>query len=314
MKILITEPDYFPEKSLIELKKLGEVTAKKFDRKELMEKIEEFDIVIVRIDTKLDREIIEKAKKLKIIGSVTTGVNHIDIESANKREIKIIHLEGAHTNSAAEHTFALIMALLRNIPYGFDSLRNGSWNRHEFIGHELKDKTLGIIGFGRIGSRIAVFANAFNMKIIAYDKYVDAKNVEKLGVQLVNLDKLLKESDIITINCILTEETKEMIGIKEFEMMKKNAFLINTSRGEVIDENSLLNALKTGKIKAAALDVISDESKVVENPLSSKIVQYAKNHKNLILTPHLAGSTHESINDATMFIIEKIREIIKDKK
>lgn len=312
MKILITEPEYFPKKSLEELKKIGKVTTEKLTRQELLKKVEEFDIVIVRIETRIDKEIIDAAKNLKIIASVTTGVNHIDVDYAKSKEIAVINLVGANSNSAAEHTFGLILSLLRNIPHSFDSLRKREWNRHEFIGHELKDKTIGIIGFGRIGSRIAIFAKAFDMNVLTYDKYVDSKTVENIGGELISLEELFKKSDIVTINCILTEETKNMVDYKQFDLMKPTSFLINTSRAEIINEKALLDALKIGKIRGAALDVIENERMLIEHIDSeNRLVEYAKNHKNLVLTPHIGGLTHESINDATMFIINKIKEILK---
>ncbi len=312
MKILITEPEYFPEKSLKALESIGEITTKKLSRQELLKTIENFDIIIVRIETEIDREVINLAKKLKIIASVTTGVNHIDVDYAKEKNIKIINLEGANSNSAAEHTFALILSLVRNIPNSFESIKKSEWKRHEFIGHELKDKTLGIVGFGRIGSRIAVFAKSFGMNVLTYDKYVTKDFAKNIGASLVSLEELLKDSDIITLNCILTSETKAMISYKEFEKMKKFAFLVNTSRAEVVDEKALLDALKSGKIRGAALDVIEDEKMLRENKEGTNtLIEYAKNHKNLIITPHLGGLTHESINDATMFVVNKIKESLK---
>ncbi|MFH0836861.1 MAG: hydroxyacid dehydrogenase [Candidatus Aenigmatarchaeota archaeon] len=306
MKILITEPEFFSVEKRKEFESLGEVIARKMNRQELLKIIVDIDILIIRVDTKVDKELIDCAKKLKIIATPITGTDHIDMEYAEKMGIKIISAPGMNANTTAEHTFAMILALAKKIPFAFEHVKNNKWNRHEYISNELKEKTLGIIGLGRIGSRIAEFAAVFGMNVIAYDKYVTVEDGKKRGAEIVEFDELLERSDIISVHCVLTEETKNMFCSEAFLMMKENAMLVNASRGEVIDESALLDALKNKKISGAALDVLTQEP-----PVDSKLVEYAKHHENLIITPHIAGLSYESINDALSYIIGKIKESIK---
>ena len=308
MKILVTEPDYFPEEAVNLLKNIGDVVCKKMDRKELLERIPEFDIIIARVDTAIDKNLIDRANKLKIIATPITGTNHIDMEYVEKRGIKVINAPGVNSNAVAEFTFGLILSLIRRIPQSSDSLNRGEWNRSKYIGNELKGKLVGIIGLGRIGSRIACLANSFGMNVYAYDKYVSEKDGKNINACMTTLDDLLKKTDIITVNCILTDETKNMIDFKQFNMMKKGAILVNTSRGEVVNEEALLDALKSKKLYGAALDVFSQES------ASNKLIEYAKNNENVIVTPHIAGSTEESMLDASLLIVEKIKECVNNMK
>ncbi len=210
-RILVTEPEYLSEEALGVLRSVGDVTAKRVSRKELEHIIRDVDVIFVRVDTKLDARMLELAGRLKLIASVTTGLNHIDLEAAKKKGIKVINLHGTHTVPTAEHTMALILALSRNIPWAYDNIRQGRWERYKFIGKLLNGKTLGIIGMGRIGSQVARYAKAFGMRVVAYDPYVKSSEV----AMMESLDKLLREADVITIHTMLTHETRGMIGQQE---------------------------------------------------------------------------------------------------
>jgi len=306
MKVLVVSPNYFPKDILSKFKKIANVVSKNLSQDELLKEIEEYDGVLTRVDTKFDKNILSRAKKLKVIGSATTGLNHIDLASAKERKIQIINLSGTHTLPTAEYTFSLILSLVKRIPWANNSLSSGLWERHKFFGNNMEGKILGIIGFGKIGSQVGKYAINFGMKVVAYDPYIDSLKAEKLGVKLTTLDNLLKNSDIITLHPILSAETKGMINTKAFSKMKPTVFMVNVGRGELVDEDALLNALSKNKIAGAALDVFTEEPL----PKNSKLIKYAKSHDNLLITPHIAASTKESVREAAREIVGKVKEFL----
>ncbi|MBI2545147.1 MAG: hydroxyacid dehydrogenase [Candidatus Aenigmarchaeota archaeon] len=310
MKVLVVSPNYFPEDILSEFDGVADVVCRDMSREELLNEIGNYDAVLTRVDTTFDKHVLEKATRLKVIGTSTTGLDHIDVEDAIARGIKIFNLSGTHTVPAAELTFSLILSLVRKIPGAHSSLSSGKWNRHEFVGTELEGKTLGIIGFGRIGSRIGEYAKVFGMKIIAYDPYVDKSIVEKIGVKMVTLDDLFHNSDVITLHSFLSPETRDMINSSSISKMKKNAFLVNVSRGELVNDDDLLDALNEGKIAGAALDVFTEEPL----PSNSKLTEYARTHDNLILTPHIGASTKEAVIKSAKEIVHNVKEFLVNKR
>lgn len=309
MKIVVTEPEYFPKKFTERIATMGTVVSKRFTREELLSEIEDTDILIVRIETMVDRTLLERARKLRVIASLTTGLDHIDTEYAKSKGIIIVNVPGLHTTSTAEYTMSLLMSLARKVPWAFEDLKTRGWNRHAFIGNELNGKTLGIIGLGRIGSRVAKYATAFGMKVIFNDPFADAKIAKESGATQVDLKTLFSQSDFITIHAFLSKDTENLISGKQLEMMKRTAFLINASRGKIVNEDDLLNALSSGKIAGAALDVFDEEPLGME----SKLVSYASSHNNLLITPHIAGSTWDSIEAATQYVLGEIDSILKSK-
>ncbi len=302
MKILITEPEYFGAEAREILAKQGRVVAKRLTRDALEKRIPEFDAIIVRIETRLDSELLSKAKRLKVIGSTTTGMDHIDESYAKSHGISIINLHGTHTIPTAEHALALMLSLSRKIPWAHAALSRGEWKRYKYIGMQLNGRTLGVIGLGRIGKQVAEYAKALGMHIIAYDPYVKSEEIK-----MVSLDTILKEADVITIHSALLDETRGMIGAKEFAMMKKNAILVNTARGEIIDQHALADALSKGIIAGAAVDVFPKEPMEESNVLRA----YAKKHKNLIITPHISASTDTAVMSAGIEIATKVAEALK---
>lgn len=316
VNILVTEPESCHEDYLALLKQIGKVTTKKVSRKELQEKIKNYDILVIGVETVVDKDLIDRAEKLKIVGSNTTGIDHIDVKYAEQREIKVVTLREARNllekiNSTAEHTFALILSLLRKIPWAFDSVRSERWERKKFFGRELNGKTLGIIGFGRLGAKVAKYALAFGMKILAYDPHVGREKIVRHGAKAVDLETLLRESDVISIHVDLTPETEKMISYKEFKLMKKKPLLINTSRGRIIDEKALLGALEKTLVAGAALDVLASET-ISENPLlGNRLVKYARKHDNLLITPHLGGAAVEALRRSGLYVGQKIKEMVE---
>ena len=272
-----------------------------------------YDALIVRLRNPIDENLLSISPNLKAIATATTGLNHIDTEASFKKRIKIISLQGEvdflkNIFATAEYTWALILSLIRKIPFAHQTILEGEWDRDHFIGHELHGKTLGIIGLGRLGSIVAGYARAFGMTILAHTK--NKGIIVPEFITIVDLVTLLKNSDIISLHLSLNEETIGFISKPQFLMMEKTPFLINTSRGEIIKEEDLLSALQNGLIKGAALDVLSGE--VVSNPLiNNPLIEYAKTHDNLIITPHLGGATKESMEKTEIFIAKKIRDFFK---
>ena len=308
LKILVTEPEVYCQECLSILSELGILDVRGLSRAELLESVSPYHILMVGLDSVVDKELLEKAGALKIIGSPTTGLDHIDTLYAGQEGIEVVSLKGErefleNVVATVEHTFALLLSLIRNIPWAFDSIRDERWTRNRFFGTELSGKMLGIIGFGRVGSKVSRIASAFGMKAIACDPYADTGTVK-----YVDLETLLGESDVISIHVALTAETEDMIGYREFGLMRRKPFLINTARGKVINEDALLQALETGQIAGAAIDVLSDEI-TSNNPLKDNLlVSYARRNNNLIITPHLGGGTYESMRMTQIYIAEKVTE------
>lgn len=310
-KILIAAPAYFDDAAIAIFQQLGEVTLREMNREELLEYIAEYEILAIRVNTQIDQELLDAAKKLKVIATGTTGINHIDVEYAKKKGIEVISLQGANTTATAEHALALLLSLVRNIPAAHTSLKSGVWNRAAFIGTELQGKKLGIIGFGRIGRDIGVLAQAFGMQILAYDPYLKEEVFTQAKVTRINhLEDIFSQADVLTLHLLLTEETRNLVNTEKLTLMKPHSFLINCSRGEIVSESDLLNALKKKQIAGAALDVF------VSEPLSeeSALISYAQQHHNLIITPHIAGSTREAIHEAGLFVAQKTQEFFAGKK
>lgn len=317
LKILVAEPESCHKDYLALLKNIGKVVCQKMNKQELLKKIGDYDILIVGVETVVDRQLLDKAKKLKIIGSHTTGIDHIDIDYARQKSIKVVTLRDVskqrlkHITATAEHTMALILSLIRKIPWAFNAVKEGKWERHHFFGCELKGKTIGIIGYGRIGSKVGEYASSFGIKVLVYDPYVNIKELKEAKVTPVDFDTLLRESDIITVHVKLTEETKNLISYKEFKKMKKKPIFINTSRGRVVDETALLEALKKRWISGAAIDVLSNETTSTNPVLNNDLVKYAQKNNNLLITPHLGGATYESMRTTGLYVGMKIKEIVK---
>ncbi|MEW9082462.1 phosphoglycerate dehydrogenase [Caldanaerobacter subterraneus] len=303
MKIIITEK--ISENGIDYLKKYADVDVKtNISREELLEVIKDYDAIIVRSATKVDRELIEKGEKLKVIGRAGNGVDNIDVEAATQRGILVVNTPAGNTIAAAELTIGLMLAIARNIPQAYHAALNGDFRRDRFKGVELNGKTVGIIGLGRIGSLVASRLAAFNMRVIAYDPYMPDERFEKCGVQRVTLDELLEQSDFITIHIPKTEETKKMIGEKEFKKMKKGVRIVNAARGGIIDEKALYNAIKEGIVAAVGLDVLEVEPKynVEHQDFHNPLLELS----NVVFTPHLGASTYEAQENISIAIAQEV--------
>jgi len=270
---------------------------------QIKEKIGTFDIVIVRSRTKLTKDMIEKADKCKIIARVGVGLDNIDVDAANTKGIKVINAVEGAMNAVAELVLGLMLSLAREIPRADREIRNGKWLKKELMGTELSGKYLGIVGLGNIGKRLAKHARALNMNIIGYDVIPIADEfVREVGLIKTDLDTLLSSADYISFHVPFTNDTKHLVNSQRLGKMKKTAYIINTSRGEIIDEEALYTALKDGKIAGAALDVFEKEP-ATGNKLATL--------PNVICTPHIGAQTKEAQTLAANVIAEKIIMILR---
>ncbi|MCX5686811.1 MAG: phosphoglycerate dehydrogenase [Candidatus Omnitrophica bacterium] len=268
---------------------------------ELKKAIKDYDALLVRSATKVTKDVISAADKLKIIGRAGVGLDNVDVEAASKKGVIVVNTPGGNTISTAEHTVTMMLALSRNIPQADFSMRKGEWERKKFTGVELYGKTLGIVGLGRIGTEVAKRALSFEMKVLAYDPYLSAEKAKELGIELVDLNRIFKESDYITVHTPLTDETKHMISEKEFSLMKKGVRLLNCARGGIIDEEALVRAIEGGKVAGAAFDVYEEEP-----PKNSKLLKLDK----VVLTPHLGASTEEAQVNVAIDVANTVRDAL----
>lgn len=265
---------------------------------ELFQTIDDFDAVIVRSRTKLSREIIEKARTLKVIGRAGVGVDNIDIAAAKGRGIKVVNTPDALTNAVAEFTLGLMLSLARLIPKADSLLKSGKWAKSSIHGTELKGKVYGTIGIGRIGARVAELSYAFGMKIMANDVIpIPEVLIKKLNIEVSTQEKIFSDADYVDLHVPLTEETRHLVNYEKLSRMKKGSFLINTARGKIVNETDLLRALKEDKIAGAALDVFE-----IEPPTLEELLRESK----LIITPHIAGQTVESQDEAGRLVVKQV--------
>jgi D-3-phosphoglycerate dehydrogenase len=261
------------------------------------------EALIVRSATKVTRDLLAHAPGLKAVGRAGVGVDNVDIPAASERGVAVFNAPGGNTIAAAELTMALLISAARKIPAAEASLRTGDWRRSEFQGVELKGKTLALIGVGRIGSEVAVRCRAFGMNVVVSDPYVDQTRADELGVRLIELEDALEAGDFISIHVPLSDETRGMIDGAALARMKPTAFVVNASRGGVVDEAALAKALENGVIAGAALDVYETEPLADDSPL--------RQAPNLVLTPHLGASTAEAQEGVATEVAEKIKTLFE---
>ena len=270
---------------------------------ELVKIIPQYDALVVRSGTKVTQKIIEAGKNLKIIGRAGVGVDNVDLPTATKNGVIVVNSPEGNTVAAAEHTWAMLLTMARQIPQAYSKLKGGTWDRKSFKGIEVLNKTLGVIGLGKIGRRVASYALGMGMKVIAYDPFVTAENAKSLGVELKKLEEVIKQSDFITFHIPKTKETANMINAKTLSQMKKGVRLVNVARGGIINEGDLCEALKSGQVAAAALDVFEKEPLPADSPLLTL--------DNVIATPHLGASTVEAQVNVAVDVVEQIIEVLK---
>lgn len=308
LKILITDPIH-PD-AILRLSHEGfeVVELSEEEKGQLPERIEPYHAIICRTSTVLDAPTFARAKNLSCIALASTGWDRIDIGEATRHNISVLGLPSHNKEieperdgnfvSTSEHAILLMLAALGDFYHANQSLKEGRWEKKFLVGHELADKTIGILGFGRIGSLVARRLKAFRPRLIAYDKFVSQEEADRYDVELVTLDELCKQSDIISIHMPKTPETTGMLGAREFGLMKDGVFIVNTARAAIMDESALIAALKSGRVRRAALDVFHDEP----NGLNWDLIKMP----NVIATPHIGGSTHEAWRRISLSATENV--------
>jgi D-3-phosphoglycerate dehydrogenase len=308
LRLLVAEASSFSQEGLAAFARLGQLTSQDVPQSELAARAADQDVLIVRLGLRVNASVLAAASTLRYVVTPTTGLDHIDLQAAQARGIEVLSLKGERqfldqVFATAEHTLALMFALLRRIPAAFESAKAGQWRRDLYRGRELNSRTLGIVGCGRLGSMLAGYAQGLQMRVLAYDPYLPqlpagVERAESLGA-------LLATSDIVSLHVPLNEETTGMLGANQFQQMKAGAVLINTARGAVLDEASLLEALQSGRLAGAALDVLANEERIAAGE-DHPLLAYARQHDNLIITPHIGGATYESVVKADLFAANKL--------
>jgi len=301
-------PELFPpalnQKEMLE--EIAEVKighGRVYSEEELSHEIKKMDGILMTSKVRMTQKVIDAGGRLKVISKYGVGVDTIDVEYATKRGILVCYTPGVNSDAVAEHTFGLILATLRKIPQSMASLKKGGWREEKFLGEELTGATVGIIGFGNIGFRLAKKLAGFEIRLLVYDPYVPNERIEKAGGEKVDLSDLLRQSEIVSLNLALTSETFHLIGENELRQMKSTSYIINTARGPLLDEKALYRALQEGWIAGAGLDVFEEEPAKMDNPLFSL--------DNVVVTPHLGGSTYKARKRLVIMAVENLLRVLK---
>ncbi len=276
-------------------------------KEELLATIGEYDAIITRSGTTVDKDLLDAARKLKIVARAGVGIDNVDVDYASSKGVIVVNAPFGNTNSAAEHTMALLLAFCRNVTKANNSLKSGEWKRAPFTGYELKGRVAGVIGLGKVGGRVATRLKAFECEVLACDPYISVKRAHDLGVKLVSHDEIYKNCDIITVHTPLNDETRDMIGPREFGLMKSGVIILNVARGGIINEQALLDNLASGKVTGAAVDVWSEE------PPKSELLKQLIAHEKLVVTPHLGANTFEAQVNVAIDVSREILNYLDDK-
>ncbi len=303
-KILLTDGLANSGKSILETKKVSFDDKNGITAEELLDCVGEYDALIVRGRTKVTAEVFEKATKLKVVGRCGVGVDNIDLAAAKEKGVVVVNAPVATTVAVAEHAMALMLSMVREIPKADSGLKNGEWLKKNIKGTELNEKTLGVIGYGHIGSTVGKYASAFGMKVVAFDVIATDEQIRELGAEPVDLNTLLEKADVITLHVPLNDSTRHMISNEAISKMKDGVRIISAARGGVIDEEALFDALNTEKVASAALDVFEKEP-----PDNQGLLK----HPKFIGTPHLGGQTKEAQSRAAIDIATEVLNVLEEK-
>ena len=297
-RVVILEPENYSPSALDMYSRLGSVSAKRLQEDELMSELQDAEVLVIRLG-KIGKDLLGLAPRLKVIASPTTGLNHIDLEEVERRGINIVSLKGRRditekVYATSEHTVALLLALIRRIPGFHGHVLRGGWDRQRFIGSEISGKTIGIVGCGRLGIRVAEILRAMGAEIVGTDPYQAAEKIPDF-ITMMPEKELLETSDIVSLHIDLRPENVHMFGREQFSIMKPRAYFVDTSRGQLVDEAAMLDALQNGRLAGAAIDVMDNEDPRGAHLENNPLIEYAKSHENLIITPHIGGATKESM-------------------
>jgi len=306
MQILCPDPSSFSRVGLEFARRHANLSVLEMGQAEFELEAPGYDAVLVRFNTRVGEQAM-RGRRLKAVLSPTTGLDHIDLRAARRNEVRVYHLQGqrrflSEISATAELTIALMLAVLRRIPQAFDAVKRGNWKPGLLQGHEVYGKTLGIVGCGRLGKKVAKVGRALGMHVVVFDPFI--KRLPAGVVHSPSLQNLLSCSDVVSLHVPLSVETTHMISRQELDYIKTGAVLINTSRGAIVNSDSLLFALETKKLAAAAVDVVENEW-LIEQRVPHPLVDYARTHSNLLITPHIGGATFESIEKTDLFILKK---------
>ena len=302
LDIKIFVADDVNESGLEPLRAAGFVVEKRTGLKgeELKEALRGSDGLVVRSETKVTAEVLSAAASLRVIGRAGVGVDNIDVRAATEAGVVVMNAPDGNTMTTAEHAMALLLALARRVPQGDASLKGGRWERKKFVGVELRGKTLGVVGLGRIGRVVASRARGFEMRVVAFDPFVAPENVRDQEIELASLEETCARADFITVHTPLTPETRGIIGAREFALMKPGVRIVNCARGGLVDEPALYEAIKSGRVAGAALDVFTEEPPAADNPLLAL--------EEVVVTPHLGASTKEAQEGVAVIVAEQMRD------
>ena len=278
---------------------------------ELAGMIGDYDVLIMRVDPAINKEILDAAKNLKVIGVCSVGLNHIDLDTAKAKGIQVFNAPGLNSNAVAELTFSKMLDVSRHtIPANYDVKVNKTWDKYKFVGRELRGKTLGILGFGRVGQRVGQLAHAFLMDVVAYDPYLPAHVFEEQNAKSCSIDEVLAVSDFVTIHMPLTPETKDLFNAKSIAEMKDGAVVLNMARGGIVNEQDMYEALKSGKLGGYASDVMANELAAGGLTEGAGFDSPLFECDNFIVSPHLGAQTVDASRDIGAHIINKVKEAL----
>lgn len=316
LRVLNAESLDFSEEARAALREFADLQEMQLDRAGLLAQVVGFDAVIVRLGNRIDGEVLAAGSALKVVSSATTGLDHIDLEAAQRAQVDVLSLKGEQeflqsVTATAELAWALLLALVRRVPAGVADVGQGNWQRDRFRGIELAGRTLGIIGYGRLGRMVARYGIAFGMNVLVTD--VVRASAMPEGMTFTDLSALLAASDVVSLHVPLDDATRGLIGGAALARMKPGALLVNTSRGEIVERDALLAALVSGRLGGAALDVVDDERPGAGTMKGHPLIEYAAEHENLIITPHIGGATWDSMRKTEVFMAHKLRRWARDK-
>lgn len=310
--ILVSESAGFSNAVAEQLRGLGHLRMADLDRDGLLEAIPAADVLWVRLRHRIDGEILSAAPRLRAIVSPTTGVDHIDVAEAESRTVQVLTLrdrthELRDVRATAEHTIGLMLALLRHVPSAAEHVRAGGWDRDLFWGRELYRKTVGVVGYGRLGRLVARYLATFDAQVLVSDRPGGAQPELEPGIEPCSFDELLRRSDMVTVHATLDDSTRGVIGTRELALMPPGSWLVNTARGALVDEEALLAALDEGHLAGAALDVLTDE----HDGGSGALVEYAAKNDSLLITPHIGGATIESREKTERLMADRLAQFLE---
>lgn len=273
-------------------------------QEEILEKIHEYHGWVIRSRSRATEEIIARADNLRVIGRAGVGVDNVDTKAATEKGVIVMNTPGGNTTSTAEHTVSMLLSLARKIPMAYASMKEGKWDKKAFMGVELFGKTLGIMGLGRIGQLVVQRLKAFDMDVLGYDPFISEERMRQLGVEACSVDEICERADFITVHTPLTPETRDLINSERISKMKQTVRIVNCARGGIVNEEALLEALKSGRIAGAALDVFSDEPLAEDHPY--------RQLDNIVITPHIAASTTEAQENVAIQVAHQVADLLND--